>query len=113
MNFLRRLYEKIFYIEDIGDNYTNGRRWRYWPEIGFYKGRFYIGVCIQLIQVENKPRKPDAIQDATIQLFYDPRKWVIGQEHIYYDGPHCHYQFGPFAWNTSWRWCKKCMPDEE
>jgi hypothetical protein len=35
------------------------------------------------------------------------------QDHIYYDGPHCHYAVGPFVFNTGdlpplWENCEKC-----
>jgi hypothetical protein len=113
VKLIKRLLAYLFYIEDE-PNSTFNRRWRYCPQIGFYNGRFYIGLGMELIQFEGKPVEPHLVSYTTLQFIYNPKKWMIGQDHIYYDGgPHCHYQFGPFAWNENWRWCKKCAHEIE
>lgn len=39
-------------------------------------------------------------------------KMNFGQEHVYYDCPHCTYSFGPFTYFRGADWtCKKCLPD--
>jgi hypothetical protein len=41
------------------------------------------------------------------------KRWVFGQFHDYYDGPHCSYNFGPFYYITSNNdKCKKCYDDK-
>lgn len=42
------------------------------------------------------------------RLIFDPMMWSIKQEHNYYDGPNCWYQFGPFGLILSLNSCKKC-----
>lgn len=111
--WIRKLIEKILYIEDDPkDPYYKNRRWLWWPVIGHWKGRIYFGVEKQLIQYNDKIQKPKPLQDFHIQLVYNPMKWEFGQKHMYYDGPHCFYMFGPFAIYTSLLWCLKCMPDD-
>lgn len=44
-----------------------------------------------------------------IVLVYDPIQWRFGQDHGWYDGPHCSYRFGPFEFTESWSDCKKCL----
>lgn len=43
------------------------------------------------------------------------RHWAVGQEHVYYDGPHCFFSLGPLHVQYVPRggWCERCMPTEE
>ncbi len=38
-------------------------------------------------------------------------RWGFGDEHVYYDGPHCIWSLGPlhFCWGGNWK-CRKCCP---
>ena len=104
----------LYFSEKPGDRHYNNRRWRYWPQIGFYNGRFYIGWALELVQFAGKVYdEPTICSDWNIQFVYDPRKWRFGQEHLYYNGPHCFYEFGPIAFIEAWRWCEKCCPKED
>jgi hypothetical protein len=40
------------------------------------------------------------------------RHFAIGEEHAYYDGPHCSFSIGWIHFCWSGDWCLKCMPDE-
>ena len=89
------------------------RRWRWVLGAAHWNHRVAVGMDLLLTQFEGK-RDPDptVVQSANLLFIYDPREWKVGQDHMYYDGPHCLYQFGPFA--LSWeldRDCHKCMPD--
>ena len=112
---MKRILEWLLYIdEDQSPENTMrafNRRWRYWPAVGHWNGRVYLGLQLQLIQFKGELYdKPTVAEDFQLQFIYDPRKWKIGQEHMYYDGPHCIYDFGPFAIYRHWGWCLKCMP---
>jgi hypothetical protein len=37
--------------------------------------------------------------------------WEFGQGHLYYDGPHCSYMFGPFVLNVDRDHCDKCYEE--
>ena len=37
-------------------------------------------------------------------------RWEWGEEHIYYDAPHCFYMFGPITIEWSKSECEKCHP---
>lgn len=39
-------------------------------------------------------------------------KWMWGQDHCYYDGPHCSFSVGPITFNWSYWWCEKCYSGE-
>lgn len=114
-NIFNKIIEKIFYINETpnGEMSHLNRRWRYMPKGGHYGyGKlFYIGWSTELVQYEGKPMEPRVIQEVQMQFIYHPKMWKIGQEHMYYDGPHCFYQFGPFRYYNGWRWCKKCYPE--
>jgi hypothetical protein len=40
--------------------------------------------------------------------------WAWGEEHVYYDGPHCFFDLGfiHISYPAKGGWCKKCMPDD-
>lgn len=48
----------------------------------------------------------------TKYMILNIKEWNWGQEHFYYDGPHCSISFGwiNFYWNN-WN-CKRCFSDE-
>ena len=126
MNFLKRLYEKLIYVEDYPDNKMGNypRRWKWSPYFEHYgkskNGEFEwytidIGIDLNLIQYKGEVReKKDwtPVRSMYIGICYHPKLWKISVDHMYYDGPHCLYQFGPLRFYKSWDWCKKCMPDQ-
>lgn len=88
------------------------RMWMYMPTIHWWNGRINIGVELELVQYEGKPCEPRPVQSFIFGLVIFPWKWKFGQEHMYYDGPHCMYDLGPFSLYKSWNWCTKCMPED-
>jgi hypothetical protein len=47
--------------------------------------------------------------------YYDvsiTRHFDIGEEHVYYDGPHCSFSLGWLHFSWGGDWCTKCMPDK-
>jgi hypothetical protein len=40
------------------------------------------------------------------------RRFAWGEEHMYYDGPHCSFSLGWLHFSWSGDWCTKCMPGE-
>lgn len=88
------------------------RRWVCGPSIWLFETGFEIGFGRYLIQYEGKPCVPPVLV-AHGGIQFRPFEWKLEQEHIYYDGPHCLYMFGPVWFNRSW-WtlCKKCSPED-
>lgn len=43
------------------------------------------------------------------------KNWIWGEEHFYYDGPHCFRSFGfvHFAIPAKDGWCDKCFPPRD
>lgn len=122
MTFLDRLERRIVFALDrvIGtgeDPKSLGypsfnRRWVWAPSFGFTKRdsgpTIWFGVSHWLAQFDGRPVDPPRPGPAAhLQIrFFD---WKIRREHIYYDGPNCFYQVGPFAIDISGRDCKTCQ----
>ena len=107
---IRRLLERLLYVEeDPSDpsSYLN-RRWRWGPYVDAFRWGACVGIGFYLVQWEGKRHKPRFLQGAYLQI--RPLEWRFGQLHLYYDGPHCLYRFGPFWFTNELRWCLKCMP---
>lgn len=45
------------------------------------------------------------------QLWYHG-KWRLGQDHFWYDGPHCQFAFGPFRIQWYNDHCKECYGED-
>lgn len=108
---IRRLLDKLLHVEDDpSDRCYHNRRWRWTPIIELdRRGRaLYIGISLDLVQYDGKPHSPRAVHYRDFSLH--PFDWQIGQDHVYYDGPHCCYKLGPFRFSESWRRCAKCEP---
>jgi hypothetical protein len=106
--------ERLLYFEDDpsdGHNYMN-RRWRYWPAATADRERITIGIEVQMCRFRGVDEAPRVTQCRYLEFIFSPREWRIGRYHIYYDGPHCSYCFGPFHYYSHWGWCLKCMPPE-
>lgn len=106
----KKLFNKLVYIED--DEFSKfDRRWKREIAYGVFKGDPYIGFQTRLVQFGGEPR------DLIVKLFYlnivvNPKKWKICQNHVYYDGPNCSWQFGPIEIHRCGNWCNKCCVEE-
>lgn len=76
------------------------RRWRWRPEVGLWNGRIFVGFQCEMIESHGVQGIDDHVESWAVQLVYNPRKWKVTQAHVYYDGPHCAYQLGPFEFRT-------------
>lgn len=98
----------LLYIQDTPDSKYN-RQWRRWIE--WYRKDSYVAISFekQLTQFNGLPMGPRAVSIKQIGLEFNPKKWCIKQDHTYYDGNHCQYEFGPFSYYTSGsKNCEKC-----
>lgn len=88
-----------------------GRRgWRWVIETGQWQTGVYVSLDEQVIFHDRDAQWGDATRYITLALVPG---FEIGQDHHYYDGPHCSVKLGWLRIAYSWNWCKKCMPDEE
>lgn len=46
-----------------------------------------------------------------LRLNLDPRKWMLLDNHVYYDGAHCLYNFGPVSFAQDWFPCDRCSEE--
>jgi hypothetical protein len=94
-----------------------GRRsWRWVLETDVWRrdGRLF-GAGIALLQRWRCERDGDEWGGIGCR-YYDvsiTRYFVLGEEHAYYDGPHCSFSLGWLHFNWSGDWCTKCMPPEK
>jgi hypothetical protein len=100
------------YVEDDGMVKEHApRRWRWTPYVDFRWLWWEFGFHLALIMLKGEPYKDDmtgAGSEKTFVLILDPRRWKVEQDHIYYDGEHCWYQFGPFVYRRMYINCAKC-----
>ena len=98
------------YLEDNNSNpnLISGRRWKHSLTFNL-KPNVLIGYELYLVQYENKKLEtPKLVYSKYLVFEYNIKKWKIGQDHIYYDGRNCNYQFGPLLYSRSGGSCKKC-----
>lgn len=88
----------------------------YFPHLGrrawrwiFALGLFYVDLHKEVL-FEGSEWHPMGGRYYTIGL---TRRFHLGGDHIYHDGPHCSFSLGflHIAWSPDW--CTKCMPDDE
>lgn len=46
--------------------------------------------------------------DAVLYVDTRPKFWRIGRTHLYYDGPHCIWRFGPICFIRESTDCREC-----
>lgn len=105
------LIYKILYRQDPPEHKLN-RQWRHW--IGFFKQDWFLAISyeLQLTQFEGRPMDPRPVVIHQIGIQLNPKKWKFSQDHIYYDGNHCNYDFGPIQFHTSGsKHCPKCYQE--
>lgn len=107
---IRRLLDKLLYVEDAPFS-DMGRRWRWAPSVELDREHraLHVGISLDLVQWEGKPCSPQAVRYFDVSM--RPFDWQIGQEHTYYDGPHCCYKLGPVWITKSWVWCNRCAEE--
>ncbi len=114
IKLFKRLIEWLLYFgEDTDPSNTMARfnrRWRYWPDVSWWRGRLCVGYNIELLQMNGEVYdEPCPVAGRYIEFIFDPRQWSIGYDHSYYDGPHHRTNAGPFAYYTDYAWnCKGC-----
>lgn len=75
-------------------------------------GLFFAGLVLQY-QPRGSNKWHDIDSDQWLLSFdWQPRFWMFGVHHVYWDGPHCFVALGPlrFQWRPRDGWCEKCMP---
>jgi hypothetical protein len=89
-----------------------GRRgWRWVFEATGWNEGWGIGLQRQVIFHDSE--KPEWASRCEYFVANVTRHFALGQQHIYYDGPHCSFSIGWLHLNWSYWWCKKCMPDQD
>ncbi len=88
--------------------------WKIRPYMKFSKDLnwlFTFGINEEIIQFEGKPYGPKPTWE--IGFSFNRNKLLdFGIDHIYYDGPHCIYKFGPISfYKIGIGWCKKCSSE--
>lgn len=78
-------------------NFNNGKHW-----FGFDIGRHYQ-------YYSTSSNKWESCHSGANFLDVNFKRWHFGAEHIYYDGPHCSYSFGPFHLHWTDDNCDKCL----
>ncbi len=99
--------------------------WKIRPSFNYFKFNSKIDpesefpgpiICIGISQYITKFQgeiKGYPTEIANIGIQIRPLAWRFGQDHIYYDGKHCLYKFGPIWFENSWGGnCNKCWPEE-
>ena len=101
------LFKKIFHIQDTPDS-SYGREWRWWITTSSTP-TYSISLELQLIRWKGKLEEPRAVGMYSLLFYLKPSQWKIESVHIYYDGPNCHWQFGPIGISRSgFGDCEKC-----
>jgi hypothetical protein len=106
----RRQYLTSLFADADAPGEGFARRWCWGISLYAKAGVFVIDVGRFLTQFEGEPMEPKIV--ASVGLQFRPFDWQLGQEHIYYDGPHCIYKLGPFWFAREWTWCTKCYGDD-
>lgn len=108
-----KLVRKILHVQDDPSS-RHGREWRWWPLCQWDEvdKRLYLGVELQLIRWQGKECPPRVVGDYTITIFCQRKSWRRETWHMYYDGRHCIWQFGPIAFGRHGLGsCEKCEGD--
>lgn len=89
-----------------------GRRsWRWVLETDAWRdGGSLFGVGIGFAQQYRSERDPEWGRAVHYYEITITRHFALGEEHAYYDGPHCSFSLGWIHFNWSGDWCEKCMP---
>jgi hypothetical protein len=110
-NNLQRLMKKVLYTQDAPDS-IYGREWRWWPTISS-KPTLNLSIEFQLTKWEGKPQPPSMIGAYNLLLYWNPLLWKIESFHQYYDGPNCHWQFGPIGFSRNGlATCSECSSNK-
>lgn len=95
------------------DENFSPRGWCWYPVISFRLLWWEIGFEQRLVMWKGKKARGEPIYGKALILKLDPREWKIEQDHIWYDGPHCWYQFGPFCYRKHGLYnCARCSPND-
>lgn len=88
------------------------RSWIKYITIDLIKTQFSISIENYLVKYQNETtNRLGASVSFMIEL--NPKYWEISQSHIWYDGPNCFYNFGPFSYSSVWgKDCKKCQNED-
>lgn len=104
MKLISFFYKK----DDINSPY--GRQWRTIHIISIRSSLVNIGWETQLTHWEFKKIEPRPVSGLYLSIEFNPLKWKIEENHIYYDSTHCFFQKGPFIYSKSnFGECKKCL----
>jgi hypothetical protein len=115
VRFLKRVFS--WTVDEDPEDPMNvlDRRWRWVPNFCAWDWRLYAGISLEIIRFQGKDRyeNPRSVRMYGLTVILNPYEWIFSQKHLYYDGPHCFYHFGPFVWvsdGNDWD-CEKCMPE--
>jgi hypothetical protein len=105
----------MFTVKDVPGSRLD-RLWKWYPAAYLTRGSdavpaaVYAGFELCMIRYEGKPTTRSPVKCALLGLVLNPLRWRFKQDHMYYDGPNCWYQLGPFVLSLTWDNCNKCQP---
>ena len=107
MHSLNNLFKTLTHIQDDPESGYD-REWK--RVLVLSKHLLGISYQIQLIKMHGEYHDPRPVSMIGINIKLNPKEWKISQDHMYYDGQNCGWNFGPFEFYRSGGFghCLKC-----
>lgn len=109
LNWFQRLVSKSK-VEHTKEH--NLREWLSFPTLHFNKTRLTLQWETHIVKADwiKTIANEHLVNVSNVGFEFNPKKWKIGQDHTFYDSPHCMFDFGPLNYYTSDNWhCKECV----
>jgi len=81
--------------------------WRWSAHIGMWKNGAYISVDQECL-LRGREWSQQGMNYFSASITHH---FMLGSEHLYYDGPHCSFSLGFLHLNWRYWWCKKCCEE--